>query len=695
MESGDVAGALAVFRRALAFEPSSPELLTRVDALLREQGSPEERLALHRAALEQASDPARRRELYHAIGAIERRDLGDAGGGARHVPARARRAAGRSRARSTRCSRSTRRRGRGGTCAPSSGVLWIARRATSGRRSCSGSRRSRPRTAGSTRRRRTTARSWRAPARPPRTCWPRPSASRARRRQGAPAHGLRAARRRGDRAAGGGHVARAARRAAPGRARRRGGRCRRVPARSGLGGDGRRPDARGGAARARARRRADGPRGGRAAARAPHRDAEAWERLPAVYVALLRAASSAAEAAGALLAFEAPALRAGVPERFLAEADALLERTGEGALGAAERAAVRSARARVLGRDPARFAEAAAAYRAILESGDDASGVEAHAFDALLAAQGPSGGGGSALALRVPRRACARGRARRPSCSPGPRPRRARSATPRPPRISMRGWRRSTRRTTRRSRRRRGCCWRRATSPGPPGSSSGAARSPTGAARAALDLELAALLLDRLDRAAEALARIAPVLDASPTDEAARRLVERALARPEARRKAAELLERVADATEDPDAFAALLGVLLATPADDPALRPRGAAGTSGSSNASRGAEPPPRARSTSRWPRRRSCPARSRSGSAPSSSPGRCASPSGSRSPTGARSGSRRSARRARRGRCPNRLSRRATRRSPSPGSTRTPSRRSGGAPSSTTRSGSTSPRR
>src|SRR6185437_12639206 len=46
--------------------------------LLREQGSPGERLALYRTALEQATEPARRRELYHAIGAIERRDLGDA-----------------------------------------------------------------------------------------------------------------------------------------------------------------------------------------------------------------------------------------------------------------------------------------------------------------------------------------------------------------------------------------------------------------------------------------------------------------------------------------------------------------------------------------------------------------------------------------------------------------------------------------
>src|SRR5690606_11225270 len=41
--AGDVAAALTVYRRALAYEPSSVELINRVDALLQEQGNPEER----------------------------------------------------------------------------------------------------------------------------------------------------------------------------------------------------------------------------------------------------------------------------------------------------------------------------------------------------------------------------------------------------------------------------------------------------------------------------------------------------------------------------------------------------------------------------------------------------------------------------------------------------------------------------
>ena len=75
--SSDVHGAIALYRRALAFEPSSGELLGKIDDLLRDQGSPKERIALYRAALARA-DGGRRKELLHRIGVVERRDLGDA-----------------------------------------------------------------------------------------------------------------------------------------------------------------------------------------------------------------------------------------------------------------------------------------------------------------------------------------------------------------------------------------------------------------------------------------------------------------------------------------------------------------------------------------------------------------------------------------------------------------------------------------
>jgi tetratricopeptide (TPR) repeat protein len=74
--SGDVQAAIALYRRALAFEQSSAELLSRIDDLLRDQGSPEERIALHRAAIPRAT-PERRKDLLHRIGVIQRHDLLD------------------------------------------------------------------------------------------------------------------------------------------------------------------------------------------------------------------------------------------------------------------------------------------------------------------------------------------------------------------------------------------------------------------------------------------------------------------------------------------------------------------------------------------------------------------------------------------------------------------------------------------
>jgi tetratricopeptide (TPR) repeat protein len=75
--TGDLARALETFRRLLAFEPSSAELLRRVDELLAEQGSPEERLALYRGALATTPDPSRRRELLRTMARLQRRDLSD------------------------------------------------------------------------------------------------------------------------------------------------------------------------------------------------------------------------------------------------------------------------------------------------------------------------------------------------------------------------------------------------------------------------------------------------------------------------------------------------------------------------------------------------------------------------------------------------------------------------------------------
>jgi tetratricopeptide (TPR) repeat protein len=74
--AGDLERAVELFRRALVFDPGSRELMTRVDRLLAEQGAPEERLALYQSALEQEHDPTRRRELFHALASLQGRELG-------------------------------------------------------------------------------------------------------------------------------------------------------------------------------------------------------------------------------------------------------------------------------------------------------------------------------------------------------------------------------------------------------------------------------------------------------------------------------------------------------------------------------------------------------------------------------------------------------------------------------------------
>lgn len=75
--AGDLHAALEALRRALAYDPSSADILSRIDELLREQGNPKERVDLFREALEREQGPARRKQLLHSIGTIERAELGN------------------------------------------------------------------------------------------------------------------------------------------------------------------------------------------------------------------------------------------------------------------------------------------------------------------------------------------------------------------------------------------------------------------------------------------------------------------------------------------------------------------------------------------------------------------------------------------------------------------------------------------
>ena len=79
-DTNRIAEAVAIFRRALEYDQSSTELLQRVDDLLAEQGQPEERLALYRSALTEATDPERRRRLLHRTARLQHSELQDVEG---------------------------------------------------------------------------------------------------------------------------------------------------------------------------------------------------------------------------------------------------------------------------------------------------------------------------------------------------------------------------------------------------------------------------------------------------------------------------------------------------------------------------------------------------------------------------------------------------------------------------------------
>jgi lipopolysaccharide biosynthesis regulator YciM len=565
--SGDVTGALSVFRRALAYEPAAPDLLARVDELLREQGSPEERLSLYRAALDKAEDPGRRRDLLHAMGAIQRRDLGD--------PAAAAETYRRALAADE------------GDRVAFEALLEVFESTGAWEDLHAELTRALGRSAGEEREALllrlaavATARGWldRAAAH-----YAQIVAAEGPIAESVLAAAEEVARGRDDpallrqvferRVAGSidpldeaawldklGDLARRLGDAeAAASAYRRGAAAAGLLAENEL-------------SRRLFEKVLEVQPDDRAAAELLlelYREAEAWDRLPDVHAVLLRTAPDAAAAARALLAFEATAIRAGATERFLGEAERVLAR-GD-ALAAEARAAVRAARARVLALDPARFAEVVEAYRAILSEGDDAEGVEARAFDAYLERHG--------AAAATPRRWLFAHREAQAEGSERARLLMAWAAAEEAVFgdadaaialhervVAAEPENDDALAALSRLRLSRGdhegaaavLARRRALS--------------EGSARAALDLELAGLLLDHLDRPLAALEALAPALEANPQDAAARALVERALARPGARRRAAELFERIADAAEDAASFAALMDVLLATPEGDPEL---------------------------------------------------------------------------------------------------------------------------
>jgi hypothetical protein len=93
-----------------------------------------------------------------------------------------------------------------------------------------------------------------------------------------------------------------------------------------------------------------------------------------------------------------------------------------------------------------------------------------------------------------------------------------------------------------------------------------------GAVRAGIELRMGHLLSEKLDRDDDALAVILPVLEASPADPTALPILQRALGRASSRPRAAAMLERASEAAPTKDRAATILRVLLGAPADTPEL---------------------------------------------------------------------------------------------------------------------------
>ncbi|MFO0550035.1 MAG: hypothetical protein U0271_16690 [Polyangiaceae bacterium] len=76
-ECADSVKAIEAYRRVLELEPDNEDILERVDHLLAEQGSPDERISLYRAALARPGSDDRKRGLFLAIGKVQRESLQD------------------------------------------------------------------------------------------------------------------------------------------------------------------------------------------------------------------------------------------------------------------------------------------------------------------------------------------------------------------------------------------------------------------------------------------------------------------------------------------------------------------------------------------------------------------------------------------------------------------------------------------
>jgi tetratricopeptide (TPR) repeat protein len=300
-----------------------------------------------------------------------------------------------------------------------------------------------------------------------------------------------------------------------------------------------------------------------------YREAGEWKRIPGVYDALLEHIADERDAVKVVLDMEPSALQAGASRQFGTAVDSALRRYVRAFTHHAEN--LLGAKARVLSADPARADEVGTIFRALVAAGDDGASF-ATAFESFLAKAANSDG----------RRADAqwlaawRGHDRQGLDRTG-----ALLATAKA-HESVRNWPAAVEAYRRVLEYDSGCITARFAVvrllldldnvEGALGALSDLREHTQGAVRAGVELRMGHLLSEKLDRTDEALAVILPVLEASPADPTALPILQRALGRPSSRPRAAAMLERASESAPTKERAATILRVLLGAPADTPEL---------------------------------------------------------------------------------------------------------------------------
>ena len=300
-----------------------------------------------------------------------------------------------------------------------------------------------------------------------------------------------------------------------------------------------------------------------------YREAGEWKRIPAIYDALLEHIADERDAVKVVLDMESAAVHAGASRQFATAVDSALRRYARAFTHHAQN--LLAAKARVLSTDAGRADEVGTIFRALVASADDGAPFMT-AFESFLAKAG------SSETRRADAQWLAAWRANDPQGLDRTGALLATAKTHESVRnlpAAVEAYRRVLEYDSE-------CITARFAIvrllldldnvEGALGALSDLRERTQGAVRAGIELRMGHLLSEKLDRADEALAVILPVLEASPSDPTALPILQRALGRASSRPRAAAMLERASESAPTKERAATILRVLLGAPADTPEL---------------------------------------------------------------------------------------------------------------------------